>query len=473
MSTEQELRAELGEPKLGYAPIRPRKDKIRLPANGWEPRPYQLPVWEALEAGAKRLICCWHRRSGKDEVALHWAAIAAHKRPAMYWHMLPEQAQARKAVWNAINPHTGKRRIDEAFPLELRETTREDEMLIRFKCGSIWQVVGSDNYNSLVGSPPAGVVFSEWALANPASWGYLRPILVENGGWALFITTPRGHNHAKAMLDAAKEDPDWYAQVLSARETNVFSPQQLASELKGYADDFGIEQGKALFEQEYMCSFDAAILGSFYAEELAIARAERRIGRVPSDRMVPVQTSWDLGYDDATAIWFIQVVGREVRIVDYYEASGMGFDHYATVLEDKKKAHHWRYSEHWFPHDVGAHELSTGTSRADTLRKLGIVPTIVPSSNVSDGINATRRLISRAWIDEERCKEGLSALANYRREWDADRSVWKPKPVHDWSSHCADALRTFAEGFGDTTGPVEKKRYGRDSNRPRRSAWAS
>lgn len=446
---------------------------IRLPAEGWQPRDYQLPLWRWLERGGKRAECIWHRRSGKDEVALHWAAIAAFERPATYWHMLPEAAQGRRAIWEAVNPHSGKRRIDEAFPHALRETTRENEMMIRFKSGSALHIVGSDNFNRLVGSPPAGVVFSEWALADPAAWGFLRPILAENNGWALFITTPRGNNHAKTMLDAAKNDPGWFTEVLPATETDVFTPEQLALEKREYMAQFGRDQGLALFEQEYLCSFEAAVLGAFYAEELRLAREEKRIGNVPIDRVVPVHTSWDLGFTDATAIWFIQVVGREVRLVDYHEESGAGLDHYARVLDEKRDEHGWRYGSgalHWFPHDVEVNELATGVSRAATLRTLGIEPTVVPAANLLDGINATRRLLARAWIDEGRCRRGLSALQAYRREWDDAARTFKPKPLHDWSSHGADALRTFAMGFADDSAPAEEHAY-RRTRKARGVSW--
>ena len=155
---------------------------IRLP-NGWRPRDYQRPLWSYLRGGGLRADMAWHRRSGKDDVSLHWAAIASAKRVGNFWHMLPEANQARKAIWEAVNPHTGKKRIDEAFPKALRASTRDTDMRIEFKNGSTWQVVGSDNYDSLVGTTPIGVVFSEWSLAKPDAWTYLRPILAENGGW--------------------------------------------------------------------------------------------------------------------------------------------------------------------------------------------------------------------------------------------------------------------------------------------------
>jgi phage terminase large subunit len=412
---------------------------IRLPANNWRPRPYQLPVWSYLERGGRRAICIWHRRSGKDEIALHRAAVAAHERPAMYWHMLPEQAQARKAVWNAVNPHTGRRRIDEAFPRELRETTREDEMLIRFRNGSVWQVVGSDNYNSLVGSPPAGVVFSEWALADPAAWGYLRPILVENGGWAFFITTPRGDNHAKAMLDGARDDPNWFAEVRSARDTGAFTDEQLDAELKGYVQDFGPDHGQAMFEQEYFCSFEAAVPGAIYAGELHRATDEGRIRSVPYDRAQPVHTFWDLGHADATAIWFAQSVGFELRLIDYYANRGQPLAHYLGELQ--KRGYVW--GEDWLPHDAKSVTLGTGKSIEDLMRAAGRRVRITPKLSVADGINAARTIFNRCWFDQLRCADGVEALRHYRYDIDAS-GQFRKTPLHNWASDGADAFRYFA-----------------------------
>ena len=213
--------------------------------NIWLPRIYQRPAWAAWQRrGIKRSLLIWHRRAGKDELALHKAAAAAHLRTATYWHALPEYAQARKAIWNAINPHTGRRRIDEAFPHELRASVNDQEMFIRFNSGSTWQVVGCDRYDSLVGTPPAGGVFSEWALANPAAWGYLAPILAENGGWADFITTPRGRNHVKSMLDMARGDPGWFTQVLTVDDTGAISRHAVEQQRKEYHSLFG-EIGRA------------------------------------------------------------------------------------------------------------------------------------------------------------------------------------------------------------------------------------
>ncbi len=407
-----------------------------------------MPAWSYLERGGRRACLIWHRRSGKDDVALNWAAVAAHERVGEYWHLLPEASQARKAIWDAVSPHTGRRRVDQAFPREIREGTRENDMSIRFKSGSLWRVVGSDNYESLLGSTPAGVVFSEWALADPQAWAFLRPILMENNGWAIFITTPRGTNHAKKTLDLARHDPAWFAQVLNVDDTGVFTPEQLASELKEYQHDYGEEEGKALFDQEYKCSFESALIGSFYGPYLSRMAKDGRITRIPIDRTLLVHTAWDLGVTDSTAIWFIQKAGQEYRLIDYHEGAGVGLDEYARVLEEKRAKHRWVYGNHYFPHDMTVRELGNkGKSREDTMKELGFRPTIVAQHNVMDGINAVRKLLDVAWIDEDRCERGLNALRNYRREWDDRLKMFRSAALHDWSSHGSDALRTFASGF--------------------------
>ena len=243
---------------------------IRLPAHDWQPRHYQRGLWGAYESGIKRMVEIAHRRWGKDDVALNMAATSAFEKPATYWHMLPEYSQARKAIWNAINPHTNLRRIDEAFPMEIRASTNEHEMFIRFINSATWQVVGSDSYKSLVGAPPYGIVFSEWAKANPAAWAYLAPILQENGGWALFITTPEGKNHAKTMYDMAKGNAKWFAEVQTVDDTG-FPLDRVEEARKEYVALYGVEAGNALVEQEYYCSFSAAILGAVYGKWMASA----------------------------------------------------------------------------------------------------------------------------------------------------------------------------------------------------------
>jgi hypothetical protein len=411
-----------------------------------------------------RALLIWHRRSGKDDVALNVTATKAMQRPGNYWHMLPEYAQARKAIWDAVNPHTGIRRIDQAFPPAIRASTLNDEMKIVLRNGSTWQVVGSDHYDALVGSSTAGIVFSEWAIAKPAAWAYLRPILLENGGWALFITTARGKNHAYTMLEGARSDPNWYTEVLPATQSGVFTPEQLAREEAEYLREHGEVVGRAMFEQEYLCSFEAAIKGAYYIEELKQARTEGRIvERIPVERNA-VDLTFDLGIGDDTAIWLTQTVGREVHFVGCYANHGVGLDHYARWLEEWRVARHVPvWGEIILPHDAAARELGTGRSRQEVVKSLfGKTPRVLPRMSVEDGINAVRKEFPRFWFDESACGQGIEAVSQYRREWNERLSAFYDRPLHDWTSHYSDALRYRALSLRNqsrtrTGGPIHPK----------------
>ena len=406
----------------------------------WDPRPYQVPAWRFLDRGGLRAALCWHRRAGKDAFGMNWTACAAHDRIGVYWHMLPTQKQARKVIWDRIDRDTGRKAIDLVFPPALRrKPPHETEMKIELKCGSLWQLCGSDNYDSLVGGDPLGVVFSEYSLADPAAWDYIRPILAENGGWALFIFTPRGRNHAYRVLQAAERLDDWFGEVLTVDDTRrpdgmpVIAPDAIQA-------DRASGMSEATLEQEYWCSFDAAIEGAYYGEALATARREGRIGRVPWEPQVPVETWWDLGIGDATAIWFVQRVAKEVRFIDYLEESGEGLAFYAKALGEKP----YVYGRHLAPHDIEVRELGTGKSRKEVARGLGIRFETAPKLPIEDGIEAVRNLLPTAWFDDEKCARGIDALTMYRKEFDDKAGAFKDRPLHDWSSHGADAMRTGA-----------------------------
>lgn len=416
---------------------------ITLPASGWVERPYQRRIWTALMNGCDRAIVIAHRRWGKDDVALHHTAIAAHERVATYWHCLPEYAQARKAIWAAVNPHTGRRRIDEAFPQELREKTLEDEMFIRFRNGSTWQVIGSDRYDTTVGSGPAGIVYSEWALANPSAWGYHRPMLEENGGWALFITTPRGRNHAKTMYEMAERSPRWFAEISNIYDTGQLSAEQIEEALEEYVSIYGEEAGRAQFEQEYECSFNAAIIGAFYAREMLDVRRSGRILDIESIPGAPVHTAWDIGVRDSTCIWWFQVDGAQIRILDVYVAHGAGIEHYAEVCHSKP----WPRGIDYVPHDARVREFGTGRTRIETMMQHGLNPEVVPQMTLMDGINAARQTLPLCVFHPRTEEAGIAALEQYRREWDDERKTFKASPMHDWTSHPADAFRYLAAAW--------------------------
>lgn len=408
----------------------------------WKPRHYQRSLWNALNKdGIKRAMEIWHRRSGKDETVLHWTCVAMHRRVGNYWHMLPEAAQARKAMWDAVDPHRMRKRIDVAFPEVLRKSTRNSDMFIEFKCGSTWQVIGSDNYNSLVGSPPIGIVFSEWALANPSAWGYLSPILEENDGWAVFITTPRGNNHAARMYHNALTDDKWHAGLLTPKETGMVDEATMERLKKDYRATHGKILGSALFDQEYLCSFEAAIMGAVYSQEMSDMRKDGRICKVPYDPSLPVETWWDLGWRDETAIWFIQrKPNGSLCAIDYEEDHLRPISHYVKLVAKKP----YVYSQHLGPHDVEKGELGSGKTLKEQAASLGLKFTTQPRTSLEAGISATRQMLPILFIDAEHCVTGIEALSTYRYEWDEDKKVLSPKPVHDWASHGADALRTGA-----------------------------
>lgn len=408
----------------------------------WRPREYQRALWRYLEHGGRRADVAAHRRWGKDEVALHFAATRVLRKAGVYWHLLPEASQGRKAIWDAVNPHTGVRRIDEAFPRHLRARTRDGDMAINFKNGAVWQVCGSDNYNSLVGSPPVGVVFSEWALAKPDAWEFLRPILAENGGWALFLWTPRGRNHATRAFEARERDPEWYCLRSPATHTDVFTAQQLEREKAELVAELGSpEEGEARFASEYLVDFNAAAPGTYYAGLLGEAQRSGRIGPVPYDPALKVDTAWDLGIDDYTAIWFFQQTGREVRAIDYFETSGEGL---ASVVREAIAGKPYTYGAHHLPHDVMVRELGTGRSRLETLSSLGLFGVSAgQATDPEERVNAARLMIPLTWFDGDRCARGLERLRAYRKRWNRTTRSYAG-PLHDEASHGADAFGEFA-----------------------------
>ena len=401
-------------------------------------------------------MAVWHRRAGKDEVCLHHAAVSAMKRPGNYWHCLPMYSQARKAIWTSVNSHTGRRRIDEAFPEALRENVSDNEMFIRFRNGSTWSLIGSDNYDSTVGAGVAGITYSEWALANPTAWAYHRPMLQENRGWACFITTPRGPNHAKAMFEHARDSKEWFCELQTARDTGMLSYGDLEEAKAEYIALYGEDVGTAQFRQEYECDWAAAVLGAFYALEMAAVRNEDRITEIDAIDNRPVHRAWDIGVRDDTSIWWFQHVGGQVFILDHYSASGVGLEHFAGVIEERAQRHGWRHGVDWIPHDAKVREFGSGKTRVETMMGFGLRPELVPSATKADGINAVRRLLPLC-VFHPRCEDGINALEQYRREWDDEKKAFRASEVHDWTSHPSDAFRYLALSRSPVSTSVVRK----------------
>ena len=364
-------------------------------------------------------------------------------------YVLPTLVMGRDNLWDGIGSD-GFRYLDHLPDwMRAKNGTDKTRMTIPMVNGSIFQIAGTDNPDSLRGGNAKLYIFSEWAEHDPYAWDVVEPILRENDGIAIFNTTPRGDNHARSMLEYAKNNPKWYTQILTAEDTNVWTPEQLAEIKKDITQRFAAQgrsevEALAYFEQEYMCSFKSPVIGSYYGEGIRKAEDEHRITRVPLQEGLQVHTAWDLGIDDSMSIWFIQFVGQEIHIIDYYENSGEGLAHYILKMQEKRG---YVYGKHWAPHDIEVRELGTGKSRWEIARSLGVKFEVGKRLEVEDGINAARSLLSRCWFDEEKCARGLAALKNYRKEWDEKNKVFRKSAKHDWASHGADAFRTFATGY--------------------------
>lgn len=359
--------------------------------------------------------------------------------------MFPTYNQGKKVLWNGTDKEGVK--FTDHIPKELRTRTVGNEMFIELKNGSTFQVVGSDNIDSIVGTNPLGVVFSEYSLQDPRAWDYIRPILAENGGWAIFNFTPRGKNHAHSLLKFAEKDPHWFVSNLTVEDTKTLSPEVLEQERIEIIAKNGDE---SIWLQEYFNSFDAAIKGAYYAKQIEKMRSDGRITRVPYDENLLVHTWWDLGMNDSMSIGFFQQHNMEWRMIDCYENSGEGLRHYRDKLQEKG----YSYGKHYAPHDIVVRELGTGKSRLETAKSLGLKfetifendkeKSAVPNLPVNDGIDAARAKLSRLYIDEEKCERFINAISMYRKDYNEKLDVFRDTPVHDWTSHYADMFRYWA-----------------------------
>ena len=396
-----------------------------LPRDVWLPFHRSTARWRVEVA---------HRRAGKSVALINECIKGALTCPLpspRFSYIAPFLNQSKAIAWDYLKHYAG------AVP---GTTFNEAELRADLPNGGRVRLFGADNPHALRGLYHDGVVLDEFGDMDPAVWTeVVRPALSDRRGWAAFAGTPRGKNEFYNLRNRGlRGDPDWATWVLKASETGLLSP----ADLKDARDSMA----EATYAREYECDFDASIEGAYYAKEMAKAEADKRICRVPIEPTAKVDTWWDLGIDDATAIWFVQDVGQERRILDYLEVSGEGLPQIVKRLEAKD----YRYGRHVLPHDAQARELGTGVSRVETLEKLGIRNIdVIPQQEVADGVNAVRLMLSRCWFDAERCERGIEALKQYRREWDGKRQVWRERPLHDWASHAADAFR-----YGALSQPV-------------------
>lgn len=430
------------------------------------PRPYQAAWMRYMDNGGKRSVVVSHRRSGKDLTAMHQTNKMAHMEKGLYWHIFPTAEQARKAIWTG-QKKDGKSIMEAVFPKEVRKAPREwslqGEMVVELKCGSVWRLMGSDKME-IVGAGPKGVTFSEFALAKPNTWDLVRPMLRESNGWAQFITTPRGSNHAKKLYDQAGQDKGWFRDLKTVRDTHLTYHSSDGGREIGWEEMVAEERAEgmpeSLIEQEYFCSFSAANVGSFYGLYLAQLEARGAIGVDFDTSGDMVFTSWDLGHMDDTAIWWWRLregsteENPRVDVLDHYACHGEDLEHYLAVLEERAQKHNWVYERHWLPHDARAKHVGTRQSVYEQFvytYGTGMVG-ITPHLSMLDGISALRRLLQKDIRFHARCSQqahprdhdGIEALRDYHRTWDETAKAFSETPVHSWSSHTSDAARYMA-----------------------------
>ncbi len=415
-----------------------------------------------MDSGFNRLLLIWHRRAGKDKTCINLMARAMMQRVGSYYYFTPTYSQGRKIIWEGMDAD-GFRFLGH-IPRELwKGDPNNTEMRIELKNGSIFRVVGSDNIDSIVGTNPVGAIFSEYSLQDPAGWEFIRPILRENKGWALFNGTPRGrNNHLFRLYQMAQGNPDWFVQKLGVDETHVMSEADVQSER-----DAGMDE--ELVQQEFYCSFDGGMSGAYYIPQMNAAEKEGRITSVPYDELMPVHTAWDIGVGDATSIvFFQQSPAGQIRVIDYYETSGEGLSYYARYLAGTG----YTFGDHIAPHDIQVRELGTGKSRLEIARTLGINFKVARKLPIDDGINAVRMMLGTCWFDADKTTRLRDALMTYSKEWDPKNLLFKARPHHDWSSHGADAFRTLAVGRKNARLPEKRDRYQiRYSNNHDRGSW--
>ena len=395
----------------------------------YKPREHQLKVHELLE-GKRFAVVVAHRRFGKTVAALNHLireAVLNDKETPRYAYIAPTYGQAKRVAWDYLVKYT----------TPLGGTNNISELRVDF-WGRRIQLYGSDNPDSLRGQYFDGVIIDEVGDQNPKIWtDIVRPALTDRKGWCLFIGTPKGHNHFKELRDRAETEDGWGLLEFKASETGVVDD----TELKAAKNEMGEDK----YRQEFECSFDAAVEGSYYGTILNDLEDKKHMQEIPLEEISRTFTAWDLGMGDSTSIWVAQLVGTEVRLIDYYENHGVGLDHYVKWIKDND----YSKAEHILPHDVRVRELGTGKSRLEMLEEAGLEIKIAPRMGLDDGIQAVRRLLPRCWFNVPKVQIGLNCLRNYRRDYDEKRKIFYERPLHDWSSHGSDSFRYLALGLDE------------------------
>jgi phage terminase large subunit len=421
---------------------------IQIPYQ-FEPRPYQLDLLKAMDSGYKRAVVVYHRRAGKDKTLFNLVIKKALERKGTYYYLFPEFAMARRVIWTGIDG-SGFKFLDH-IPKQLIAKENSTDMKIELKNGSIIQLIGTDKFDKVRGSNPIGCVFSEYAWQNPSAWTIIRPILAENGGWSVFNSTPFGKNHFYDLYQMAKDNPDWFTQVVTVEDSvDPDGHRYITEDIIDEERRSGMSE--EMIQQEFYCDFTANSQGFYYLKYMIDAEKENRIGNFPYDSDIPVITFWDIGMRDDTAIIFCQYKNGYINIIDYYQNNSVGIEHYAKELQNRR----YVYESHNFPHDMKKTEMGTGRSILEVAEELfrGTVINVMPKLDFEDGVNAARILLPKCNFHASKTEKLIKALTNYHREWDDKLKEFKNKPVHDWASHPADAFRYLAIGF---TFPEKKK----------------
>ena len=408
--------------------------KIEIPYH-FSPRDYQLPIFKAIDNGVKRIIMVWHRRAWKDKACFNVIVKKALETVGIYYYVFPTYSQGKKAVRDGIDKDWWK--TIKHIPDQVVSRKNDTEMKVELINGSIIQIIWSDNVDSIVWTNPIWIVFSEYSLQSPVVWDFLRPILAENWGRAIFNFTPRWDNHAKELLDMAKENDQRLVSIQTVEDTKAISDEVLNAERQEIIQKNGND---AIFQQEYYCSFDAWINGSYYAEILTQLENKWQRTLVPYDPALDVYTVWDLWINDSTAIRFFQIMGREIRVIDHYENNWEWLSHYVWILREKW----YRYWTVRLPHDAQARSLQTWKTVEEKMYEYWFNDVqIVPKLSVLDWINSARAILPRCYFDKEKTERWWKCLKNYHKEFDEKRTSFK-WPEHDWSSHSSDAFRYLA-----------------------------
>ena len=380
-----------------------------------------------------RAVECWSRRMGKDITYMSIAAMKALDRKGLYVHFLPEFAHARRTLWDGFT-NEGERLIDISFPKEIRKSLNEQEMRIELVNGSVWQLGGSDQYNRWVGSNPVGLVYSEFAIAHPKGWEMMRPILQANGGYAAFISTPRGYNHFHGMLELAKRETGWRHSHQNALDVGLMTEEQFQEEIR-------LGMPEELARQEYKCDFSAANVGAILGKQMEAAEKQGRISLEPVWDMDGggIIVSSDIGFNDAAAFWFWQQQpGGRFALVDYEEDTGLDAEQWIDRLAAKP----WPVAKLWLPHDARAKTFQTRHTvvqqfiNSKWAKDIGLVPAL----RDQDKVNAGRSMVPKCVFDAAACAQGILALRDWSFKWNDERRTYSTAPDHNWASHAADAF---------------------------------